>query len=244
MWHNTLYHCAHFFRFILTRNIYFLLFLFFLDCPLLLLNQTISLMKFESQWRREQSTDERNYPSVCCKDLCYIMDVSCWKWIIVSMVITVASSLPPGQWECQKALTVLNKLTLFINLQQETIHSTLGVFVVTFIVFITINDQYFTLCPTLLLGDEPLMGDGLRLLVISDQAFRGWWWWALMRSASRFWWIVTYCSVWLLVVCYCRGCWYRRIMRHSLDFFLYYVLYESSQLSARNVYFLQKNWFI
>jgi hypothetical protein len=75
---------------------------FSLDCPLLLLDQTISLMKFESQWRKEQSGDERNYPSVCCKDLCYIMDVSCRKWIIVSMVITAASSLPPDQWGCQK----------------------------------------------------------------------------------------------------------------------------------------------
>jgi hypothetical protein len=92
---------------------------FFLDCPLLLLNQTISLMKFESQWRKEQSTDERNYPSVCSKDLCYIMDVSCWKWIIVSMVITVASSLPPGQWECQKVHTGLNMLSFFTNCNQK-----------------------------------------------------------------------------------------------------------------------------
>lgn len=95
---------AGFFCFIFTRNIYFFSFLvlLWLPSPSLEPNQTISLMKFESQWRKEQSRDERNYPSVCCKDLCYIMDVSCWKWIIVSMVITVASSLTPDQWGCQR----------------------------------------------------------------------------------------------------------------------------------------------
>ena len=110
-----------FFCFISTRNIYFFSFLvlLWLPSPSFKPNQTISLMKFESQWRKEQSRDERNYPSVCCKDLCYIMDVSCWKWIIVSMVITVASSLTPDQWGCQGRHSGQNVRALSANLQQQ-----------------------------------------------------------------------------------------------------------------------------
>ena len=112
---------ADFFCFIFTRNIYFFSFLVLLrlPSPSLKPNQTIFLMKFESQWRKEQSRDERNYPSVCCKDLCYIMDVSCWKWIIVSMVITVASSLTPDQWGSQRRHSGQNVRALSANLQQQ-----------------------------------------------------------------------------------------------------------------------------